>query len=92
MDDESAGISKSVLISFISPISSLDGQLIPLLQHQPPRPVLPVLPHLLVLQHAERFAWEVVAVNVFGVEDIAEFVAGKAISFSKAALQIKPME
>lgn len=44
---------------------------IPLLQHQPPRPILPVLLGLLVLQHAERFAWEVVAVNVFGVEDVA---------------------
>ena len=51
--------------------------LVPLLQHQPSRPILSVLLDLLVLQPAERFTGEILAVNVFGIEDVAQFVAGK---------------
>ena len=52
---------------------------IPLLQHQPSRQILPVLAHLLLLQYAERLAWEVVAVHVFGIQDVAQFVAGETV-------------
>jgi hypothetical protein len=45
----------------------------------PPRPKLAVLLDLLVLQHAECLTWEVVAVNVFGVKNVAEFVAAETI-------------
>jgi hypothetical protein len=63
--------------------------LIPLFQHQPSRPILPVLPHLLLLQHAEGFAWKVIAVHVFGIKDVAEFVAGEAIEPRIARVQFR---
>jgi len=53
--------------------------LIPLFQHQPPRPILPVLLDLLLLQHAECLAWEIVAVHIFGIQDVAQFVAGETV-------------
>jgi len=57
------------------------GELIPRLQHQPPSPVLPIQPLLLLLQHPERLAREIGAVHVFGVEDVAQFIAGEAVEF-----------
>jgi hypothetical protein len=66
--------------------------LIPLLQHQPSRPVLPVLLDLLLLQHAECFTWEIVAAyGVFGVnaKRVAEFVAGETVEACAVELKAK---
>jgi len=34
---------------------------------------------LFLLLHAERFTWEVVAVNILEIQDVAEFVAGDTV-------------
>ena len=48
-------------------MASLEHHSPPRLQHQPPRPVLPVLPDLLLLQHPERLAGEVSGLDAGGV-------------------------
>lgn len=61
---------------------------IPLLQHQSSCLILPVMPHLFLLQHAECFAWEVVAVYVFGIEDVARFMTGEIVEARIVRVQV----
>ena len=53
---------------------------IPCLEHETSRPILPIQADFLLLQHAERFAREILAVDFFGVENVAQFVAGRCFS------------
>ena len=59
----------------------------PRLQHETPRPVLPIQADFLLLQHAERLAREILPVDFFRIENIAQFVAGETIETGVVGIQ-----
>src|SRR5215212_4312069 len=61
---------------------------VPRLQYQPLCPVFAELAHLAVLQHPERLAWIVRPRHIRGVEDVAQFVAPKAVQVSVVSVQL----
>ena len=66
----------------------LDLQPIPRLQHQPPRAILAERPLFLLLQHPKRLAGEIGAVDVLGVEDVAQLVACQPIEPSVVGVKL----
>src|SRR5690606_21035093 len=60
---------------------------IPRLQHQPPRAILAVELRLLLLEHAERLAGEVGAIDIGGVAEVAQLVAGEPVGPGDAGVE-----
>ncbi len=57
------------------------------LQNETSRPILAIQADFLLLQHAEGFAREIFAVDFFGIENIAQFVAGETVETGVVGIQ-----
>jgi len=68
--------------------SSLLTLTIPRCQNETPCPVFATEPNFLLLQHAERLAREILAVDFFGVENVAQFVAGETVETGVVGIQL----
>src|SRR5579859_829047 len=78
--------------AIVTPIAVawLQAEAIPGLQYQAPRSVLAILLCFALFQYAERFAWELGAVDIGRIEHIAQFVAREPVEGGIVSVQLGP--
>ena len=68
--------------------SSLLISLIPRLQNETSRPIRPKLLDFFLLQHAERLPREILPIDFFRVENVAQFIAGETVETDVVDIQL----
>ncbi len=70
--------------------ASFTVHLLPLLQHNSSRPILPVRLHLLLLQHAERLPREIRSIHLLRIEHVPQLIPREAIQPRIIRIEFRP--